>query len=285
MNTTTQQEPTTQVRFNNNPWTLAFDSLSRAFKINQNPAIAIIVGSIIMDTLTQGADESTRAGVLAFGVIFSLGFTLVSLFVATLWSGFTAHVGLKNAKAERTEVGLSLKAGLAKLWQVFAINFMVGLFGLLCFIPSIIVLIIGAVFMAMDQTGVAAGIFIASALLGAAGAFFAIRITFQRALSLFALYDENSGVFGSMSRSVALTKGRLMEIWGVSFTSIVPFVGELLKVCGLGSHYLQLKVYRDHNTEMPKVHILSWLPLFFVGGIALIVMLLGGLIALLAAAN
>jgi hypothetical protein len=298
MNTTTQ-EPTKQIQFNANPWSLAFNSLSQVFKINQNPAITIIVGSIIiwianqvlsnipdvLNAVVSDADEGTRMGVQMFGIIFSLGFFAVSIFVSTLWAGFTAFVGVKNARGERVAVGESLKAGLSKFWSVFAVNFMIGLFGLLCLLPAIAIVIAGVVLIAADQDGVAAGLFIASGIAAVVGLFFAIRISFQRALSLYSVFDENSGVFESMSRSVVLTKGRLIEIWGVSFTSIIPFVGELLKVCGLGSHYLQLKVYRDHNVEMPKVHILSWLPAILLGVSALFVMLLAGLFALIAAAN
>jgi hypothetical protein len=297
MNTTNQPEQTVQkqISFNNNPFSLAFTEMSKAFKINQNPAIAIIIGGVAIgianqvigntpDILNIFIDENNEGAQLALGLfslVFGLGFMIVSIVVTTIWSGFTAYIGVKNAKDQTTDVKTALRAGLDKFWPTLGINVLIGLMTLACLLPSIIVMIAGLVFMGMDQEGIGVGLLIAAGLVAIAGLVFALRLSFARGLSLFVLQDGGSGVFASMSKSVSLTKGRVIEVWGMAFPGgIIPIVGGLLTSCGMGAHYLQLKVYREHSVELPKVHFLSWLPLILIGGLLLLIALVGLVIGL-----
>ena len=280
-----------QIQFNANPFSLAFDAMSRAFKINQNPAIVIIIGAIIIavgnqifgnlpDFLTKvGEGSGSKDTELALGVVgfvFSLVFLVISTVVGTIWAGFVAFVGLKNAQHESTQVQPSLRTALSKFWTIFGVNFMVGLYALACLMPSIILLLVGIALLAGNLDGVAVGVFIATGILFIVGLVFSIRISIARSLSIFAMFDENLGVFPAMKRSVELTKTRVMEAWGMAFPgAIIPIIGPLLTTCALGSHYLQLKVYRDNSAELPKVHILSWLPLIGLGLLLIVIFLIG----------
>lgn len=293
---TTNHEQSKQITFNNNPFSLAFAELSKAFKINQNPSIAIIVGGIVIGAVNQIAgyvpdlfrvfiDKNDDAAMLAFGVfsvVFGLGVFVVSILVSTIWSGFITHVGLVNAMEKQTTFKGGLRVSLGKFWSVLGLNIMIGLITLSCLLPAIITVIFGSIMVGLDQDEVGAGLFIASGVLAIVGVVFAIRLGLARTLSLYALLDEDLGIFGSMSRSIALTKGRLIEAWGMTFPGvIVPIVGGLLGVCGMGAHYLQLKVYKDHGVELPKVHILSWLPLMLLGGVLALVVITGLLLTVL----
>lgn len=298
MNNSQEAPAPKQILFNNNPFSLAFNAMSQAFKINQNPSITIIVGSIVIwlanqisgasDDLTNILAESTdsegaRVAILLLGVGISIVAMIATVFVSTVWAGFMAYVGTKNARLESTSVKQAFRTALSKFWTILGINLFIGLLVVACLLPAIIFAISGTLIsFSNDTTG--AVLMILAGLLGIPGLVFAIRLSFSRGLSLYTVFDENLGAFDAMKRSIALTKGRLMEVWGMSFPgAIIPIVGPLLTCCGLGAHYMQLKVYRDHDAPMPKVHILSWLPLIALVAlflfIALFMLLIGALVA------
>lgn len=289
-----------QINFNPNPFGLAFNAMTEAFKINQNPAIVIIVGAIIIGVtnqiggyipdllrmLTSDSSDNTKSAVTAIGGLFSIAFFIITMIVSVVWSGFLGFLGIKNAKGISVAIGQCVKAGLAKFWTILGISLFIGVLVFACLIPAIILAVSGGVLLAMEQEGVSAGIFIASGLLLIGGIVFAIRLSLARSLSIYIALDENLGAFESMRRSVTLTKNRLIEAWGMTFPGyIVPIVGPVLTSCGIGSYYLQLKVYRDNSVELPKVHILSWLPLMALIGIAGILVIGAATIALVLAAR
>ena len=77
-----------------------------------------------------------------------------------------------------------------------------------------------------------------------------------------------------------------MEMWGVTFASaIVPIISPVLTAFGIGMYYLQLKVYRDHKVELPKTHILSWLPVMLFGFVFIFALLIGLIILAAYSAN
>lgn len=290
-----------QITFNNNPFSLAFDQMSRAFKINQNPAITIIIGSIILyianqiisniPSLLNSIGENTssdgaKIGLGLISIVIGLISIVLSLLISTVWAGFTAYVGLKNARSESVDTMPSVKYAFSKFGTVFIINLVVSLLVLACFVPSLVVGAIGAILLGANIDIGAVLAFILGGILAIAGIVVAIRIGFARSLSVYAAFDEDSGALDAMKRSVSLTKSRLMEVWGMSFPgAIVPIVGPLLTVCGLGAHYLQLKVYKDNSAELPKVSAISWIPLFLLIGIALIAGFIGLIIAIATSAN
>jgi hypothetical protein len=223
----------------------------------------------------NNSSESQRLGLIMGSVVFSLVYILVSIVVETIWRGFISYVGLKNAQSEGTTVGVGFRTALRAFWKILGTSILIGLIAFLFFLPAILVGITGAVFAAGDQEGLATGVIIAACLLAVGGAVFAVRFNVSLALTYYAMFDENLGIQASMARSRSLTKGRLMEMLGMTFAAaIVPVISPVLIAFGIGAYYLQLKVYRDHNVELPKTHILSWLPLMFIAFIAFIVFLI-----------
>jgi len=290
-----------QIQYNNNPFSLAFNEMSKAFKINQNPAIVIIVGAIILAVANQvfgnlpsfldSIGEDTRSNDISTAItvissVFTLLFLVVSVFVSTLWAGFVSLVGVNNAQDESVSVKASLKTSLSKFWTVLGINLIIGLVTVALLLPGAVIALVGAGLLGTDMDSAAVIAFILAGLFTIFGIIFAVRYSLARNLSLYAVFDENLSALPAMKRSVVLTKNRVIETWGMSFPgTIVPIVGPLLATCGLGAHYLQLKVYRDNSAALPKVHILSWLPIMLLVAGFLLVGLIGAIIALVAMSN
>lgn len=288
-----------QIQYNTNPFSLIFDAFSRAFKINQNVAITVLVGGIIiyvgnqifsnipdiLNTIGEGSSKELSVGLGIASLLFSLGYIVVATVIDTLWRGFTAYAGLKNARWESTGFKDSFSQATKAFWKVICISIISGLWMFAYLLPSIFVMIVGIVLLAADQTAAGTGVLISAGILFVVGLVFSQRFWISRTLSYFAAFDENLGVFASMDRSKQLTKNRLMEMWGVTFAAaIVPIISPVLTAFGIGMYYLQLKVYRDHKVELPKTHILSWLPVMLFGLIALFVIPIG-LLVLLAYTN
>jgi len=275
--------------------------MSKAFKINQNPAIVIIVGAIILAVANQvfgnlpsfldSIGEDTRSNDISTAItvissVFTLLFLVVSVFVSTLWAGFVSLVGVNNAQDESVSVKASLKTSLSKFWTVLGINLIIGLVTVALLLPGAVIALVGAGLLGTDMDSAAVIAFILAGLFTIFGIIFAVRYSPARNLSLNAVFDENLSALSAMKRSVVLTKNRVIETWGMSFPgTIVPIVGPLLATCGLGAHYLQLKVYRDNSAALPKVHILSWLPIMLLVAGFLLVGLIGAIIALVAMSN
>ncbi len=301
MNKLQEHSKPKQIQFNNNPFSLAFNEMSKAFKINQNPAVVIIVGAIVIAVANQifgnvpsfldSINENTKSNSLsttisAFSSIFVLVFFIASIFVSTVWAGFVGLIGVSNAKDESVHVQASFRASLSKFWTILGINLMIGLVSVALLMPSAIIALVGVGLLSADLNVIAVLAFVFSGLLFIGGIVLAVRYSLARNLSLYAVFDESLSAFPAMKRSATLTKKRLIETWGMSFPgTIIPIVGPLLATCGLGAHYLQLKVYKDSSAELPKVHILSWLPVMLIVAGFLLVGFVGAVIALIAISN
>lgn len=287
MNNEQSSDKPKQILYNNNPFSLAFDAFSRAFKINQNPAIAVLVGGIVIYIANQvfgnlpdvfnyfaekSPNEGQKIGFSIASLILSLGYIITSAIVNSLWLGFTAFVGLKNAKSESTTFGEGLRSSAKSFWKILATGILLGLIGFAFLLPAIVVGIVGAVLAVTDQKEIAVGTIIFAVVLAFVGLFFAFRFSIARTLTYYAMMDENLGIFESMNLSKNLTKNRLIEMMGMSFAgAIVPVISPVLVAFGLGAHYLQLKVYREYKADIPKTHILSWLPIMLIGFVGLII--------------
>jgi hypothetical protein len=282
-----------QITFNTNPFSVAFGAMSRMFKINQNPAIAIIVGGIIVGVINQitssasnvgntffdeSASDTAKAGLVIFSVLFWLAFIFISTLVANVWSGFVTYAGLMNARYESVQVKPSLRFALGKFWRILGLSIIMSLVWAVFLFPAIVVLITAVVIHTQDNINSAIGVYIAAGLVAIVGIVFAARYALSKSLSLYAMFDESLSISASLKRSSELTKSRLIEVWGMSFPgAIIPIIGTVLTTAGMGDYYLQLKTYRDHKAELPKTHILSWLPVMLLAFIALLALLIGGI--------
>lgn len=287
--------------YNTNPFSLAFKALSDGFKRNQNPVIAILVGGFIMSMLQQipnlvsnastmfgdsNSSSSLQAGsamvlFLFLGVAF-----IVSIFVQVVWQGFCVHVGLTNAQEKTATVKGSLNIALSKFFKLFAIQLIIGLISLAWLLPSFLAASIALIFLSIDQNVIATSGFVVAGILFAAGIFMSIRAQLSRSLAYYSLYDGKAGSYEAVRDSVVLTKGRLMEVFGLSFaTAIVPFISVALNPLGFGAYYCQLKSYRTAGVQIPKTHILSWLPVIVIGCVFLLGLFIGLMVAALAINN
>lgn len=290
----------TVIKYENNPFILAFKELGKGFKINQNPVIALLVGGFILaivqqlpnifsnllSVFTEGGMSESFEPILTVILLSSIGIgTIVMIAVNGLWSGFSSYVGTLNAQNKQMTVGQSTKAATSKFFSILAIQFITWLISFAWFLPSIAVLIFAILFHGASLYVLAYSGYAVAGILFVAGVFMSTRTQLSRSLAPYALFDGATGGFDAMSQSIALTKGRLIEMLGLSFAcGIIPIINSALTPLGYGAQYLQLKVYKQSGTPLPKTHILSWLPIFLI--VAAVLLAMGiGLLLLIAFAN
>ncbi len=288
--------------YEQNPFKLAFNGLNKAFKINQNPSIAILVygflagiGQSISNVVAEipGPNNSTTSsqidtGIIIFIVIAVLLASLVGMVIDIIASGFKAVVGARTSADQSISLGDGLKLALSKFFPVIAIQILVFLYSAVWLLPALLIIIPLAIVLGLakvDSSIIAILVTVLSIILGAGGLFMAVRASLKRQLALYIMFDKGAGIMQSLNESVRLTKGRLIEVMGVAFAAgIIPIINPLLIPVAFGEYYRQILTFRDNKLALPRPNIWSWLPIIVVGGILLLIGLFIGLIALIALA-
>ena len=257
--------------YNSNPFTLAFRSMVKLFSTNANWAIAAVVlaflgavgqgigdiGRALSEPSSTNTLGSSRAGpaldatvIIAIAIVVFV-ILLVAVVVGTVFSvfvqGMFAHVALESEKGRTVSLNEAFTAVTKRFWRLFLARLLANLkiFGwtLLLIVPGIIA-----------------------------------SLRYKLLTYVIMSEPEGSGaVAESHTRVKAVTKGRLMEVFGVeTVAAIVPFIGSLLSICGGAALYRQLSHYTDNNIQKPAVHILNYL------GFLLLILLIGFIIMITA---
>jgi len=270
------------VQYDSNPFTLTFNALGRFFNTNVNWAIVIIAFVLIgfigqtavellrlmypdqptgqsseITPLTTGASPDATVVIAVIVVIFSL--LLVFAILATIFSAFIngmfSYVALQSEAGKTTGFSEAFNATKKRFWRLLFAQLLANLkiFGwtLLFIIP-----------------GIVAG--------------------YRYQLLPYLIMNESDkekGIGDSHNKTKALVKGRLWELFGISFVAgIVPFVGSLLSISGNAAYYNQLQATAHEPEKRPKIHWLNYIGLILGATVLLFAFLILVLIILVALA-
>lgn len=234
-----------QTMYVSNPFKIIFDGTGNLFKYNQNLAIILLVASLFMyggsyipgnPTSETGTFNPTSEQITI--ILIVIGVTLIILlpliiFITTMYSGVAAYTALKTNQQERVTFKQAWNISLNKFWVLLGINIIVGLKvlgGLILFIVP------------------------------------GIRAILRYNMVHFFVFDQNTGVSDSISKSKALAKDHLIEIFGMTFAAgIIPVVGSLMTIGGQSIMYPQLIKLKSAPHEKPAVHWLNYLAFIIFG--------------------
>ena len=260
-------------QYNSNPFTLSFNAFSKFMQFNSGWGIALIAMSLLSGlanliqvfldaainsdtahamTIAQSTIQFGNIGLPELSILiafFVLVITLVAVVAGTAIGAFIqgmfSYVALKSIEGHKVSFNEAVDAVSKRFMRLFLSN----LLATLKIIGWTILFII---------PGIIAGL--------------------RYALLSFVIMDEpieNKGIKTSHERVKLLTRGRLMEVFGVNTVgSLIPIVGGVITLAGGGSLYRQLQVYGDNNIEKPKIHWLNYIGIILIGVLVALVSLL-----------
>lgn len=268
-NTTKEPKKVLSTKYDSNPFTLTFSALGRFFNTNVNWAIVVIAIAVI-SFLGQAVSDIVRfisngsfsdrpsdfsqlspgsspdaAVVVAIGIIiFVLAVVaiLVTSVIGAFINGMFSYVALKSEEGKTVGFSEAFSATAKRFWRLFLAQLLANLkiFGwtLLFIIPGIIA---------------------------------AFRFQLLPYL-IMSESEKEKGIVDSHTKTKTLAKGRLWELFGISFVAgIVPFVGSLLGLSGKAALFSQLQATSHNPGERPKIHWLNYIGLI-LGGFLLILL-------------
>jgi len=262
---TAMKQSKNSVAYDSNPFTLTFSALGRFFSSNVGWAIALIVLGVIgfvgnsinfivdaasnnESTSTVGASSfsSTDSSVVIAVAIIIFVVVIIAVVFAlvaqTFLSGMFSYVALKSEAGESASFSEAFNATAKRFWRLLLAQLLANLkiFGwtLLFIIPGII-----------------------------AG----YRYQLLPYLIMNESEDEK-GIGDSHEKTKALVKGRLWELFGISFVAtIIPIVGSILGLSGKAAAYNQLLATSGKSEDRPKIHWLNYLGLLILLGFILLI--------------
>lgn len=242
-----QQKTPAKPTYISNPFVLAHRASKRLFANNKWWAVVLLVLGVLntfssADSTTPSSNPGPAAvtgssnpevslTLVVFLISLAALFMIVVLVFATYVTGILSYVTLQSEQGKKAALGEAFSATRQRFWR------------LLGALALAFVKIIGWTLLFVIPGIVAA---LRYSLLG------------------YAVMDspaEETSVKKSHERIKHLTKGRLWEVFGISFTGIIPFIGTLYSSAGGAGLYAQLKTYTDKNLEKPKIHWLNYLGL------------------------
>lgn len=239
-----------------NPFKLMFDGFGHMYSINQNLTIVLLVigalgsfsgwgggfpsnfdsGNTSTSGVGQTIDPLFLAAIITLVVVVVLIFMSAVIFLTTMYSGMAAYTAWNTAQNKTVTFESAFKTVLQKFWRIVFINLIVGLKvfgGLLLFIVP------------------------------------GIRAMLRYQMVLMPVFESDANHKQAIATSKAITKGHLIEIFGLSVAGgIIPLIGGTLKIGGYSIMYPQLK--QVHQTgEKPKIHWLNYLGFILLGAVLL----------------
>jgi hypothetical protein len=273
------------VPYISNPFSLVFDALQRAFRLNQVSALIVLLAVPIISTVgnvfTGKVDTMANSNYsFDFGQIKNALLPAIAVIVFQTLAQFAVQIIGVNA-AMKTVNGVSIPnsdimGGVGKYAYKFVQLGLVYIgFYTLLFMP-----VATMIFWAFNTTKTYRSVVIvASVLVLLISTTIGILFSLLHTLSMYAIVDKELPVLAAMSRSRQLTKGRLLEVNSIMFAAgIVPIVSGVLSVFGLGQYYAQLSSYIDSGTQLPPVHPLKWLPIGLIAAFGLFIIVIAAAI-------
>lgn len=250
---------TPKIAYISNPFVLAYRAAKRLYATNKGWAIVFIVLGILssfqsnydatsnQSTLENPVGTTIDPALVFFILIAVLVFSLLVVVITVYLTGLFSFVALQSEKGNTVSVGDAVRAVNKKFHLLLKASLLAGLkilgWTLLFIIPGIIAslryTLLAYLIMDSDTEG-------------------------KQAQPVKATHD----------RIKQLTKGRLWEVFGMSFTSIVPLAGTLFNVAGSAALYRQLQVYTDKKAEKPPIHWLNYLGAILLVSIVVIALLI-----------
>lgn len=236
-----------------NPFTLMFKGFGHMYNINQNMTIVLLVlsalssfgygggsGGSAPSGIGDAGGELSSAAITAIIIIVSflvITGVVVGTFIWTMFTGMAAHVAWNTAQNKTVTFEESFKAVIKKFWRIVLINLIVFL------------KVLGGTFLFIVP---------------------GIRAALRYQMVLMPVFESDADHKQAIATSKAITKGHLIEVFGLSVAGgIIPLVGEALKIGGQSIMYPQLKHLHDSGAEKPKVHWLNYLGFILFAGIFL----------------
>ncbi len=228
------------------------------YDINQNMTIVLLVVGALgsfggygggfpgTGSISSSGSETLDPAVLAIIITVVTVFVILALvaggFIYTIYSGIAAHVAWSTAQNKTVTFEESFKIVIKKFWRIFFINFIVfwKVFGgfLLFVIPG-------------------------------------VRAALRYQMVLMPVFESDADHKQAIATSKAITKGHLLEIFGLATAGvIIPLIGEALKIGGQSIMYPQLRHLQQSGAAAPKVHWLNYLGFFIIGGVFLLFLLI-----------
>ena len=238
-----------------NPFTLAFEAFGRFFETNKNWALFLIilgalnfltqgVGSVSdmiasrsagstpnspASTLTANNPDIMTIVALIVGITsIVLFFLIISTIIATYLQGVFAYVALQSEKGETVTLSEAHEQTSKRFWRLLKASVLAGLkifaWSLLLIIPGII-------------------------------AAFRYKLLPYTIMSQSA---DETGLTNTHTTTKKITKGRLLEVFGVGFASgIIPLIGGILGLAGYAALFNQLSDADKNDTKKPPIHWLN----------------------------
>ncbi len=257
MNEPTIKTQHQHLHYNSNPFSRSFKGLDLLFKYNNTLAITLLILSMfyfmlqILGSFIPGGDSDTGSSsspasdnpdlglILAIVIPIVLIIFIISIVISTYVYGLIYFVAWKTSRLETTTFGEAFKVVTGHFWTIFVIQVIVGLKilgGLLLFIVP------------------------------------GIRAALRYELVLFPVFEENLNSRKAIKNIKALTKGHLIELFGLAtVSSLVPFIGLLLHLGGDAVLYPELKALKASGAPAPKAHWLNYLGLILMAGLIAVI--------------
>jgi uncharacterized membrane protein len=269
--------------YDSNPFTLTFNALGRFFNTNVNWAIVVIALAVIsffgqavsdlvrfisegslsdeppdFSQFSSGSSADPAVVIAVVIVVFSLAVMAIvfTSIIGAFINGMFSYVALKSEAGKTVGFSEAFNATMKRFWRLLLAQLLANLkiFGwtLLFIIPGIIA---GYRFQLLPYL-------------------------------IMSESEKEKGVGDSHDKTKALVKGRLWELFGISFVAgIVPFVGSLLGLSGKASFYNQLRATSHAPEKRPKIHWLNFVGLIVGGALLILGFMLVLFITLVIVAN
>lgn len=251
-----------------NPFKLVFEGLELFFKYNQTMAIIIIVFGLfgmvgnLWGSPSPGSTNSSAVvsstpepgAILMIGIIIFVVLLIVLpivVFISTMYSGMVAYTIVQTSYGKTVSINEALTAALKKFWVILWTQIIV------------ILKIIGGTLLFIIP-GIRAGL--------------------RYKMVLLPIFEQNASSKQAIVISKSITKGHLIEVFGMSFAAgIIPIVGPVLDAGGQSIMYPQLKeLHSSESTVKPSVHWLNYIGFLVIGLFSLLLSLIIVAIATLA---
>ncbi len=258
--TTTTAEPKQPV-YNSNPFSRTFKGLDLLFKYNQSIALVLLIISLVTGLLqfagnfvpSSGRDDTASlpdighlepanvallvGGLIILGLISAALVALISTYI----NGITKYVAWKTSRRETTSFSESFHEVTKRFWTILVVQVVTTL------------KIIGG--------------FLLFVIPG-------IRAALRYEMVLFPVFEENLNSKQAMKRIKQLTKGRLIEVFGIqTVATIIPVIGLLLAMGGEAVMYPELKALKASGAKGPKPHWLNYIGLIVLSAFLVIISL------------
>jgi hypothetical protein len=225
-----------------NPFRSTFRGLNRILTTNQNPAIFILVVSFfgyisnIFPTPTGGPTDNGTAGtesinlpgeVIAILVILGIVLSVGIAYLTIIFYGMSNYIAWKSSKDQTTTIKEAFNESHKRFWRILAITIIT------------VLKIIGGLFLLIIP---------------------GIRASLRYTMVLFPMFDEDLNASDSVKRIKHLTKGHLMEIFGIYTVAQLIFpIAIWLQMGGEAILYPQMKHLKDNDLPKPPTHWLNYL--------------------------